>query len=168
MHLTLLAYAPEQICLLHCTRMFHCTATVVYIWAHITVDVSQKTRISLPFYCHICATNKYANQMPHICHICKYLMKIWSMFVSVCASNIYAPQMPIKCHICKWVCMQILRMYTNMYATYEITCNYNCHIHTLQTTVQHTVICHLTNRAARWLTYIKFVRQKHRVSMGNR
>ena len=30
-HLTILAYAPEQICLLHCIYMSHCTATVVFI-----------------------------------------------------------------------------------------------------------------------------------------
>ena len=28
---TLLAYAPEQICLPHCADMFHCTTSVVYI-----------------------------------------------------------------------------------------------------------------------------------------
>ena len=30
-HFTLLTYAPEQICLPHCTCMSHCTTTVAYI-----------------------------------------------------------------------------------------------------------------------------------------
>ena len=30
-HFTLLAYAPEQMCLWHCTYMIHCTTTVVFI-----------------------------------------------------------------------------------------------------------------------------------------
>ena len=31
MQSTSLAYVPEDICLLHCSYMFHCTSTVVYI-----------------------------------------------------------------------------------------------------------------------------------------
>ena len=31
MHYTLLAYAPEQKCLLHCIYISHCTSTIIYI-----------------------------------------------------------------------------------------------------------------------------------------
>ena len=41
-HSTLLAYAPEQMCLLHCTNMSHRTSTVVYIWTHVTSDIHYK------------------------------------------------------------------------------------------------------------------------------
>ena len=39
-HMTLLAYAPEQTCLPHCIYMTHCT--VVNVQTHIIAHISQK------------------------------------------------------------------------------------------------------------------------------
>ena len=75
-YFTLLAYAPEQICLLHGTYMSHCTSSVGYILSPTLLNKllkNQQCSISLPYYCEICATKKYAPPLPHVCHIPKLL-----------------------------------------------------------------------------------------------
>ena len=49
--------------------------------------------------------------------------------------------MSIKCHICWKLHMQVQGRYTNKYATYEVTSNYNHHIYTMQIAIHHT--CHM-------------------------
>ena len=59
---------PEQICLPYCTYKSHCTSTLVHR-PHITAHIHQKSincNICLPYYCKICASKKYAPQMPHV------------------------------------------------------------------------------------------------------
>ena len=65
-HFTLLAYTLEQICLWHCTHIpphVYCTLytdpTLLYI------SKQHNVTFNLPFYCNICASNKYAPQLPH-------------------------------------------------------------------------------------------------------
>ena len=83
-HFTLLAYAPKQICLPHCTYMFHWTATVVYIDYRV---VHKKCNFYLPCYCHICASNKHAPQMPYICHMCKLVyVWVWDKYINIYTS----------------------------------------------------------------------------------
>ena len=72
LHFTLLAHALN-ICLPHCINIFHCTATIVYIWSHITSHKCLKIittatliyHVIIAFKCHIYAT--YANYF-----LCRY------------------------------------------------------------------------------------------------
>ena len=91
---TLLAYVPEQICLLHCTYMSHCISTVVYIETpHYCTHPSKtiKCNIYFSYYCKICAGNKYAHQM------LKYIAYVK---ISWCTS---------------------MGKYANIYGTYDLT-----------------------------------------------
>ena len=68
---TLLAYAPEQICLPYCTYMSHCTSNIVCIQTHITAHIKQNSincNIYLPYYCKICASKNISLK----CHILNY------------------------------------------------------------------------------------------------
>ena len=63
----LLAYVPQQICLLHCMYMVYCTSTAVCIQTHTTLHISKNNKLQ-PFftiYIHIYANNKYSLK----CHI---------------------------------------------------------------------------------------------------
>ena len=42
-----------------------------------TAHISEKYKINLPCYCHICGTNKYVPLMPQICHMPNYLTCIY-------------------------------------------------------------------------------------------
>ena len=88
-HFTLLAYAPEQICLPHCTYRSHCTSPVVYIYTpHYCTHQSVISNIYLPYYCKICATNKYAPQVPYMCQIPKVLdVPQWGKYTNIYATN---------------------------------------------------------------------------------
>ena len=76
-HIT--AYAPEQICLSHCTYMSHCTSTIVYTDpTFLCTSIKNKLQYILTNYCKICEKNKYTPQMPLTCHMPKLLdMHLW-------------------------------------------------------------------------------------------
>ena len=64
-YFTLLAYGPEQICLLHCTYMFHYTATVLDINTQQYLHIRKQTatyNLCFPCYCLICAN---LNMLPN-------------------------------------------------------------------------------------------------------
>ena len=68
-HFILLESTPEQICLLHCTYMSHCTSTVVYIQTtHCCTHPSKVNILQCIFTVYV-----YAPQMPYICHMPNYL-----------------------------------------------------------------------------------------------
>ena len=64
---TLLAYAPEQICMPHWTCVHLYCYHSQYIDPHITAHISKTKQQS---YHHICTDNKFVPQLPHIYHIC--------------------------------------------------------------------------------------------------
>ena len=83
----LLAYATEQICLLHCTYMSHCTNTVSHVTAHISLKDNKLHHVIamlLLYMCQqqICPSNvTYMSHMPitscvDIRQICQYMYLI--------------------------------------------------------------------------------------------
>ena len=62
-------------------------------------------------------------------------------FISYPIAKYVSPEnMPCIYHICILVEMHIWRKHTNIYATYEVTCNNNHYLYTLQATIHHIVI----------------------------
>ena len=85
-HFTLMVYAPEQICLPHCTYMYHCTATVVYIKTPHKSHITYKTgtyMFYLPWYIHLCSSSS----IPIKYHKCKlYDVHWWGKYAKIYAT----------------------------------------------------------------------------------
>ena len=90
-HLTLLAYCHEHICLLHQTTMSHCTSNRSTCRYHITAHINQTkqwTATYLSSYKHICARNKYASTIPNkslfscadVRQLCQYIYLKWPQY----------------------------------------------------------------------------------------
>ena len=84
---TLLAYTPKYAAIWHMNVPLYC-----YCSPHIDptlhhMQVKTNYNSYLPYYCHICASNKYAPKMLHISHIWKLVhMHIGINYVSIYVS----------------------------------------------------------------------------------
>ena len=93
LHLTLLAYDPEHICLQHHTHIHNCTSIIVYM-------------LSLHYW--IYKSNKKMN--------CNFIYDALSIYVP--ATNIL-----LKCHICQLLHVQIYDNYVSISTSYENAIN---------------------------------------------
>ena len=88
-HFTLLAYALEPICLPHQTCLSHCTSKRLHIdpnLLHIQVKQNNKLQLYLSRYKHMCASNKYASQMPHMpITSCAGIRQLWQYIYLICS-----------------------------------------------------------------------------------
>ena len=121
-HSILLAYAPEQICLPHCTYMFHCTSTTVLICSHSSTQI-HKIPINynnyLLYYCKICASKQYAPQCQNIPHaqittyafmekeVYWYICHIWWSSHQWCSQNHCTQKMTVMMTMLQCDCLII-------------------------------------------------------------
>ena len=137
-HLTLLVYCPEQICLSHQICMYNCTIRHQYICMSTAINnVIRSTGIATFHITGICLSN-YACLIAHIFPLHFYcslhkdltllhisikinnLQHLLSYYCKMCISNRYVPQMPLISPIPKLLNMHLWGEHTNIPVQYKV------------------------------------------------